>query len=112
MVFREGRPLLCFGVMGGDMQPQGHVQVLLNMVHFGMNIQEAGEAPRVCHTGAGVALEPGISRETARALREKGHRLVNLTDVFGGFQGIYINPQTGAFQGGSDPRKDGCAIGF
>ena len=57
MVLKDGRPWLSFGVMGGDMQPQGHVQVLLNLIEFGMNVQEAGEAPRFRHTSAGLALE-------------------------------------------------------
>ncbi|MDO4870360.1 MAG: gamma-glutamyltransferase [Bacillota bacterium] len=112
MVMKDGKPWFSFGVMGGDMQPQGHVQVLLNMLEFGMNVQEAGEAPRVCHTAEGVALESEIPWDVRLGLIERGHQLIDAFDVYGGYQGILIDPQTGAFAGGSDDRKDGCAIGF
>src|SRR5437764_4079873 len=87
-VTKDGRPWLSFGVMGGDMQPQGHVQVLVNMIDFGMNVQEAGDAARVQHFGSAsptgepmaanggtVALESGFPMETIEALRAKGHQL-------------------------------------
>ena len=112
MVLKDGKPWLSFGVMGGDMQPQGHVQVLLNLIDFGMNVQEAGEAPRFRHTGTGLALESAISPEARFYLNDRGHRLINSIGVFGGFQGILIDPKTGVLMGGSDPRKDGLAIGF
>jgi gamma-glutamyltranspeptidase/glutathione hydrolase len=112
MVFKEGRPWLSYGVMGGDMQPQGHVQVLLNLVEFGMNIQEAGEAARFRHAANGVALESAISAEARAGLEARGHRLTSGFDIFGGFQGILIDPKSGVLMGGSDPRKDGLAIGF
>ena len=112
MVLKDGRPWVSFGVMGGDMQPQGHVQVLLNLIDFGMNIQEAGEAPRFRHTGTGLALESAISPEARFYLNDRGHRLINSIGVFGGFQGIMIDPKTGVLMGGSDPRKDGLAIGY
>ncbi len=112
MAFKDGRPWLSFGVMGGDMQPQGHVQVLLNLVDFGMNIQEAGEAPRFRHSAAGVALETAVSPEARFGLTQRGHRVIAGVDVFGGFQGILIDPRTGVLMGGSDPRKDGLAIGY
>jgi gamma-glutamyltranspeptidase/glutathione hydrolase len=112
MVLKDGRPWLSFGVMGGDMQPQGHVQVLLNLIEFGMNIQEAGEAPRFCHSAAGLALECSIDTEARSGLCERGHQLVQHVDGFGGFQGILIDPATGVLMGGSDPRKDGLAIGY
>ena len=111
-VLKDGKPWLSFGVMGGDMQPQGHVQVLLNMIEFGMNVQEAGEAPRVCHCADGVALEQGIPWNERLKLIEKGHSIITGFDIFGGYQGIHINPKNGAFEGGSDDRKDGCAIGY
>lgn len=110
-VMKDGKPWFSFGVMGGDMQPQGHVQVLLNMIEFGMNVQEAGEAPRVCHSALGVALEQGIPWQERLKLMEKGHFIVSGFDIFGGYQGILIDPRTGAFAGGSDDRRDGCAIG-
>jgi len=112
MVLKGGRPFLSFGVMGGDMQPQGHVQVVANLVEFGMNVQEAGEAPRFRHTAAGLALESAISPEARFGLNKRGHRLLDSVGVFGGFQGILIDPTTGVLMGGSDPRKDGLAIGY
>jgi gamma-glutamyltranspeptidase / glutathione hydrolase len=112
MALRDGRPWLSFGVMGGDMQPQGHVQVILNLLEFRMSIQDAGDAARFRHSAAGVALETGISRETRDALRAKGHVLVDTPGVFGGFQGVLIDHDSGVRAGGSDLRKDGLAIGF
>ncbi len=112
MVMKDGRPWVSFGVMGGDMQPQGHVQVLLNLIEFGMNIQEAGEAARFRHSAAGLALESAISREARSGLGQRGHRLITQIGAFGGFQGIMIDPTTGVLMGGSDPRKDGLAIGW
>jgi gamma-glutamyltranspeptidase / glutathione hydrolase len=112
MVMKDGRPWLSFGVMGGDMQPQGHVQVLLNLIDFGMNVQEAGEAARFRHSAAGLALESAISAEARAGLETRGHTVITPIGVFGGFQGILFNPQTGVMMGGSDPRKDGLAIGY
>jgi len=112
MVLKDGKPYLSYGVMGGDMQPQGHVQVLLNLVDFGMNVQEAGEAARFRHSPAGIALESAISPSARFGLSERGHRLIDSPGVFGGFQGILIDPRTGVLMGGSDPRKDGLAIGY
>jgi gamma-glutamyltranspeptidase / glutathione hydrolase len=112
MVLKGGRPFLSFGVMGGDMQPQGHVQVLANVIDFRMNVQEAGEAPRFRHTAAGIALESAIAPEARIGLSERGHRLLDSIGVFGGFQGILIDPRSGVLMGGSDPRKDGLAIGY
>lgn len=112
MVLKDDYPWLCFGVMGGDMQPQGHVQVLLNMIEFGMNVQEAGEVSRVCHCSEGVALETDIPWDVRIKLLEKGHKLISGVDIFGGYQGIRINKETGMLSGGSDIRKDGCAIGY
>jgi gamma-glutamyltranspeptidase / glutathione hydrolase len=111
MVLKEGRPWLSFGVTGGDMQPQGHVQVLLNLIDFGMNVQEAGDAPRFRHSAAGVALESAISADTRFGLGGRGHHLFSSVGVFGGYQGVLIDPDTGTLMGGSDPRKDGLAIG-
>jgi gamma-glutamyltranspeptidase/glutathione hydrolase len=112
MVLKDARPWLSFGVMGGDMQPQGHVQVLMNLIDFGMNVQEAGEAPRFRHTANGLALESAISAEARFGLDLRGHRLLTSIGAFGGFQGILIDPKTGVMMGGSDPRKDGLAIGY
>ena len=115
MVLRHGRPWLSYGVMGGDMQIQGHVQVLLNLLLFGMNVQEAGEAARVRWTGDGVAAETGVSSKARDGLVERGHHLLEIqpgSGGFGGFQGILIDQEQGVLMGGSDPRKDGQAVGF
>ena len=112
MVMKDGRPWLSFGVMGGDMQPQGHVQVLLNLIDFGMNVQEAGEAARFRHSPAGLALESAIDAAARSGLESRGHKVISSVGVFGGFQGILIDPKTGVLKGGSDPRKDGLAIGY
>jgi gamma-glutamyltranspeptidase / glutathione hydrolase len=112
MVLKDGRPWLSFGVMGGDMQPQGHVQVLLNMIDFGMNVQEAGEAPRFRHSSSGLALESAIAPEARFGLDARGHRVVSSVGAFGGFQGILFDHKSGVMMGGSDPRKDGLAIGW
>jgi len=112
MVTREGRPWLSFGVMGGDIQAQGHVQVLLNLIDFGMNVQEAGEAARYRLTNAGIALETAIGAETRAGLQQRGHTVIGGAGMWGGFQGILIDPRTGVLMGGSDHRKDGLAIGY
>ena len=112
MVLKDKRPWLSFGVMGGDMQPQGHVQVLLNLVDFGMNVQEAGEAPRFRHSNAGLALESNMSPEARFGLDQRGHRIISSVGAFGGFQGILFDRARGVMMGGSDPRKDGLAIGY
>ncbi len=112
MAFKDGRPWLSFGVMGGDMQAQGHVQVLLNLIDFGMDVQQAGEQPRFRHFDSGLALESAIGAEVRKALEAKGHRLTISPGMFGGYQAIMIDPKTGALFGGSDPRKDGCAMGW
>jgi gamma-glutamyltranspeptidase/glutathione hydrolase len=112
MVLKDNRPWLSFGVMGGDMQPQGHVQVLLNLIDFGMNVQEAGEAPRFRHSAAGLALESAISPEARTGLASRGHRVITSFGAFGGFQGILFDHRTGVMMGGSDPRKDGQAVGY
>ena len=112
MVLKDGRPWLSFGVMGGDMQPQGHVQVLLNLIDFGMNLQEAGEAARFRHSAAGLALESAIGAEARFGLHLRGHQVISQVGVFGGFQGILIDTAQGVLLGASDPRKDGLAIGY
>lgn len=112
MAFRDGKPWLSFGVMGGDLQPQGHVQVLMNMIEFGMNVQEAGEAPRASHSpGGGVGLEPGIGRDVAARLIEKGHS-TRKSGPMGGYQAIMIDWERGILMGGTDPRKDGAVAAW
>ena len=124
MVTKDGRPWFCFGVMGGDMQPQGHVQVLVNLIDFGMNVQQAGDAARVRHigsasptgevaSGAGtVYVESGIADETVEQLRARGHRVLRSKGAFGGYQGILIDHNHGALHGASEARKDGAAVGY
>lgn len=114
MAFKNDRPWLAFGVMGGFMQPQGHVQVLLNMSQFGMSPQRALDAPRVRVYGNGaVALEDAFDDDTRLALAKRGHTLVEAArEEFGGGQVIEIDQETGALAGGSDPRKDGAAVGY
>ena len=112
MVMKDGVPWVSFGVMGGDMQAQGHAQVLANLIDFGMNIQEAGEAPRFRDSGTGLALESAFSADARAGLTSRGHKLINSSGVWGGFQGILIDPRTKVMQAGSDPRKDGMAAGW
>jgi gamma-glutamyltranspeptidase/glutathione hydrolase len=119
-----GRPVLTFGVMGGDMQPQGHVQILINLMDFGMNIQAAGDAARVRHIGgatptgsseAGVGLvtiESGISKEAVAVLKSKGHKVARVTGGFGGYQAIQIDWKNNVLHGATEPRKDGAAVGY
>jgi gamma-glutamyltranspeptidase/glutathione hydrolase len=112
MILREGRPWVSFGVMGGDNQAQAHAQVVMNLVDFGMNIQEAGEAARMRHGGDSLQLESGIGEDVRRALEARGHKPRDGRGAMGGFQGVLIDPRTGVLMGGSDPRKDGLAIGW
>jgi gamma-glutamyltranspeptidase/glutathione hydrolase len=112
MVMKDGVPWVSFGVMGGDMQAQGHAQVLANLIDFGMNIQEAGEAPRFRDSGTGLALESPFSADARAGLTSRGHTLIHSVGVWGGFQGILIDPKTHVLQAGSDPRKDGMAAGW
>jgi gamma-glutamyltranspeptidase/glutathione hydrolase len=116
MVFKEKEFLMSFGVMGGDMQPQGHAQFLVNLIDFKMNLQEAVDAPRVRHLqGLQVYLEDGIPEEVARALQDKGHQVVQgnpATNQVGGGQAIYLDHTQGVLLGASDRRKDGCAVGY
>ena len=124
-VTKDGAPWLSYGVMGGAMQPQGHVQILVNMIDFGMNLQEAGDAPRIHHDGSAepagqnapmadggrIELESGFSHETVRALMRKGHRVQFADGPYGGYQAIQVNPH-GGWIGASESRKDGQAAGY
>lgn len=113
MAFKGGKPWITFGVMGGAMQPQGHTQVLLNRIEYGMDIQAAGEAPRFRHLyGAGVALESGIGQRARQGLRGLGHGLTAAEGAFGGYQAIEIDWEQGLLWGGTDRRKDGAAVGW
>ena len=134
-VKKDGKPFMSFGLMGGGMQPQGHVQVLVNLVDFGMNLQEAGDAARLMHDGgrqptdalAGSAahsmavddlgtlfVEPGIPAATVEALRAMGHKVeIERTGIpFGGYQAIARDPESGVYTGATEMRKDGQASGY
>lgn len=122
-VMRDGEPFMSFGVMGGPFQPQGHVQVLLNLIDFGMNVQEAGDAARFSHSGSSqptgslmvdggrVAFESGIHPDVQLELAHRGHRIAP-TDFFGGYQAIIRDAENHVYYGGSDMRKDGYAAGY
>jgi len=121
---RDGKPWLAFGLMGGDMQAQGHVQVVVNLVDFAMNLQEAGDAARFYHTesseptgtvmaGGGILhLESGVPDEVRRELVKRGHRVVDAVGLFGGYQAVARDPVTGVLAGATESRKDGCAMGY
>ncbi|MGE3597508.1 MAG: gamma-glutamyltransferase [Dehalococcoidia bacterium] len=118
MLLRDGRPLVSFGVVGRDMQAQGHVQVVQHLVDGDCNVQEAIERPRFNFLGGRrVALEAPLEASVGAALARRGHDVADEAAAvpysnFGGAQAIVIDPATGAYWGASDPRKDGCAIGF
>ncbi|MEL6695645.1 MAG: gamma-glutamyltransferase [Bacteroidota bacterium] len=123
-VMKDGEPFMSFGVMGGAMQPQGHVQVLVNMIDFGMNLQEAGDAPRMRHIGSSqptgeemrnggtVYLENGFSPDVLRKLRRMGHKLGTSVGGYGGYQAIMWDAKEKVYYGASESRKDGQAAGY
>jgi gamma-glutamyltranspeptidase/glutathione hydrolase len=125
-VTKDGKPWFCFGVMGGDMQAQGHVQVLMNLIDFGLNVQAAGDLARVMHNGSAtptglpaegsgtVDVEPEISDEAVAGLRAKGHNVVRTprSGTYGGYQGILIDWEHGTLHGATESRKDGVAAGY
>ncbi len=125
MVTKDGRPWFCFGVMGGDMQPQGHVQVLVNLIDFKMNVQAAGDAARVRHVGSAtptgtpadgvgtIQVESGITNATVEQLRKRGHQVKRTKGgSLGGYQGILIDWKNGVLHGATEARKDGAAVGY
>jgi gamma-glutamyltranspeptidase/glutathione hydrolase len=111
-VMKDGMPWLSFGVMGGDHQAQGHAQVLVNAIDFGMNVQEAGAAARINHGNNGLQVESAIPDAVVAALTERGHEVLRSVGACGGYQGIMFDSKTGVLMGGSDVRKDGLAIGW
>jgi gamma-glutamyltranspeptidase/glutathione hydrolase len=123
-VTENGNPVFSFGVMGGDFQPQGQVQVLMNIIDFGMSPQQAGEQPRVRHVesstptgqkmvaGGSVIFERHIPSDVRRTLASIGHKVNPEVGVFGGYQGIWRRSNPRRYFGASDPRKDGCALGY
>ncbi|MEX2168322.1 MAG: gamma-glutamyltransferase [Pirellulales bacterium] len=123
-VTRAGRPVLAFGVMGGDFQPQGHAQAVMNLIDFGMSPQQAGDQPRVSHSGSSspwgaksidggeLSFERGIDDRVKLRLAEMGHAIRPGFDAHGGYQAIWRMDEPLRYFGGSDPRLDGAAIGY
>jgi len=122
---KDGKPWFTFGVMGGDMQPQGHVQILVNLIDFGMDVQAAGDAPRIEHIGSAtptgkpgradggaIQAENGLPESVVKELEKRGHIVNRVRINGGGYQGIMIDPRTGVLHGGTETRKDGVAIGY
>ena len=114
MIVKDGNPYAALGLKGGHVQPQVQVRIITSVIDFGMTPQEAISAPRFNHIeGSKVGLEPGIAQATRDELVRRGHQIVGgNAESFGGAHAIVVNPETGAFIGGSDPRKGGCALGF
>ena len=123
-VTKNGQALMSFGVMGGDFQPQGHVQILMNIIDFGMNLQEAGDAPRFSHQGSSqptgtkvknkgqINVESGISSETILNLIKMGHKVGYQPGSYGGYQAIWYDAKRKIYIGASESRKDGMAAGY
>ena len=121
-ITKDGKPFISFGLMGGAMQPQGHAQIVINLIDFNMNLQEAGDAPRIRHVGSSqptgeimldggyISLESGYSENTRKELLEKGHKLKYDKGGFGGYQAIML--KDGVYYGASESRKDGHASGY
>lgn len=128
MVVKDGEPVMAFGVMGGYLQPQGHVQILVNIIDLGMNVQEAGDAARTVHRAASqptggsmedggqVFMEAGISEGVVENLRSRGHRVTHgerpYIGFVGGYQAVWRDPETGVYHGASEMRFDGAALGY
>ncbi len=124
-ITRDGKPFISFGVMGGDMQPQGHIQIICNIVDFGMSLQEAGDAPRFRHAGSAqpngaeadpsggtLYLESGITTADKLKLSEKGHNIGFGLGLYGGYQAIMYDAVNNVYRGASESRKDGHAAGY
>jgi len=126
-IMKDGKPFVSFGLMGGAMQPQGHVQIVTNLVDFDMNLQEAGDATRWQHFGSveptesnklstshvgELALESDIPYQTVRTMMDKGHKIIFDRGGYGGYQAIMRDPNTGVYYGASESRKDGQAAGY
>jgi gamma-glutamyltranspeptidase/glutathione hydrolase len=123
-ITKNGTPYISFGVMGGDMQPQGHVQIAINIIDFGMNLQEAGDAPRIQHIGSSeptgskmtdggiLLMETGFDWEVTRNLMQRGHKIQWDLGGYGGYQAIMYDSKNKVYFGASESRKDGQAAGF
>jgi gamma-glutamyltranspeptidase/glutathione hydrolase len=114
IVFCHARPYAAVGLKGGHVQPQVQAQIISNLIDFNMSVQEAISAPRFNHIdGVKVGMEPAMNRDTVAELGRRGHDIIGGNpESFGGAHAIVIDPESGAFIGGSDPRKGGCALGF
>ena len=116
--------MVSFGLMGGSVQPQGHTQIVVNLIDFGMNLQEAGDAPRMRHQGSSqptgsvmtnggtLNLESGFEYKTIRELRKKGHHVSYAVGIYGGYQAIGADLENKVYTGASESRKDGQAAGY
>ncbi len=123
-ITKDGKPWVSFGLMGGAMQPQGHAQIVINLIDFGMNLQAAGDAPRLSHGGSSqptgeqmsdggwLSLESGFDYETIRGLMEMRHRVRYSRGIYGGYQAIMWDAERGVYFGASESRKDGQASGY
>ncbi|MGQ7871141.1 gamma-glutamyltransferase [Sunxiuqinia sp. sy24] len=123
-ITKDGKPFISFGLMGGAMQPQGHVQIICNLIDFGMNLQEAGDAPRMRHEGSSqptgetmndggtVYLESDFDYPIIRKLLGKGHQIKSSRGGYGGYQAIQWDRKNNVFLGASESRKDGQAAGY
>ena len=123
-ITKDNKPYISFGLMGGAMQPQGHAQIVINLIDFGMNLQEAGDAPRIRHVsnqqptggemfdGGELSLESGFDYEEIRKLMKYGHKVIFSLGSFGGYQAIMYDNELGVYFGASESRKDGSAIGY
>tara|TARA_B100001109_G_scaffold59994_1_gene48718 strand:- start:737 stop:2383 length:1647 start_codon:yes stop_codon:yes gene_type:complete len=121
-VTKDGKPFMSFGVMGGATQPQAHAQIIINMIDFGLNLQEAGDAPRIVHSGSSqptdevmtdggsLSIESGFGKEIEKQLTKKGHNIKYEKGIFGGYQAIML--EDGVYYGASETRKDGQAAGY
>ncbi|MCK5538076.1 MAG: gamma-glutamyltransferase, partial [Bacteroidales bacterium] len=123
-ITKDDKPFISFGVMGGGFQPMGHVQIIMNIIDFGMNLQEAGDAPRIYHVGSSeptgtkkegkgeICLESGFSYTTIRELMNMGHKIIYKKGIYGGYQAIMYDAVKKVYIGASESRKDGQAAGY
>ena len=127
-IMKDNEPVMAFGVMGGFLQPQAHVQIVANLVDFGMNVQEAGDAARFVHRsqsqptggsmtdGGEVRLEAGVADSVVAELRKRGHTVTHgersYAGSYGGYQAVWRDPKTGVYWGGSEMRFDGASAGY
>jgi gamma-glutamyltranspeptidase/glutathione hydrolase len=112
LVMKDGKCVYSLGVMGAHFQPMGHVQLMLNLLDYGMDVQQAIDAPRVFFEGNNTVIERGVSAQAAQGLKDRGHKIVEADSPWGGAQMINIDWDRGVLIGGSEPRKDGCALGY